>query len=76
MEGFGAPSGLVVNIVLQGEQAKQEFQQFGSQITGIINEFRGQVESTNRVLKNMFSQTKVNNFAGALEKVNAQMKEF
>lgn len=76
MEGFGVPSGLVVNIVLQGEQAKQEFQQFGSQITGIINEFRGQVESTNRVLKNMFSQTKVNNFAGALEKVNAQMKEF
>ena len=33
MEGFGVPSGLVVNIVLQGEQAKQEFQQFGSQIT-------------------------------------------
>ncbi|MFA5758661.1 MAG: phage tail tape measure protein, partial [Clostridia bacterium] len=76
MEGFGAPSGLVVNIILSGEQAKQEFQTFSNQMSEIMRDLKENIQSTNTVLRNMFSATKVNNFKKAVDGVNKSLREY
>lgn len=60
-------SGVTIQIILNGENATQQFQQVASQIEDQLNQFNKQVQKTNDLLKTAFSTTKVDNFAKQVE---------
>ncbi|MFA5758583.1 MAG: phage tail tape measure protein [Clostridia bacterium] len=67
-------SGVTIQLIINGENATQQFQQFASQIEEKLNQFNKQVEKTNSLLTTAFNVNKLTNFTKKINDLTASVQ--